>query len=123
MNIVRQILLEIREGKKSFRPVSNSHSDMEDFQSVAKVLIHADQQGWLNSCIVHRESRTANDQYDLILVEKGISYEGEQYLDDIPSDNNTNSSAPEDIIEVKPSIFGVGVNLNALMRWWKKRTK
>jgi len=121
MDIVKQILTEIMEGKKSFKPASDSQSDMEDFQSVAKIMIYADQQGWLNSFKVHREIRTANNWYDLILVQNGLSYEGKQYLQKMFADDNTNSPTQEDIIELKPNFMGLGVNLNALLRWCKKR--
>lgn len=41
MDFIKQILTEISEGKKTFKPAGPSQSDMEDFQSVVKVLIHA----------------------------------------------------------------------------------
>ena len=71
MDFVRHILREIQEGKKSFTPASNTKSDMEDFQSVAKILSHAHKQGWLESFKAHRESRTSNQWYDLIQVQSG----------------------------------------------------
>jgi hypothetical protein len=121
MDIIKHLLTEIGEGKKSFKPASDSKSDMDDFQSVAKVLIYADQQGWLNSCEIHRESMTANNWYDLIFVQNGLSYEGEQYLNNLSSDDNVDSQTQEDIIELRPNFMGLGVNLNALLRWWKRR--
>ena len=121
MDIIKHLLTEIREGRKSFEPSSNSKSDMDDFQSVAKVLIYADQKGWLNSCEIHRESMTANSWYDLIFVQNGLSYEGEEYLKKLSSDDNVDSPSQEDIIELKPNFMGLGINLNALLRWWKTR--
>ena len=49
MDIVKHVLSEIKDGNSKFTPISDSKSDMEDFQAIAKLLIHADQQGWLNS--------------------------------------------------------------------------
>ena len=121
MGIVKQILIEIKEGKKSFKSASSSESDMEDFQSVAKILFHADKQGWLDSFKAHLDRRTTNQWYDLILVQKGLSHEGEQYLQNISSEDNAVSKTQEDIIDLKPNFMGLGVNLNALLRWWKKR--
>lgn len=76
MDVIKQLLTEIKEGKSSFQPASNSKADMADFQSVAKILIYADQEDWLNSIEVHRESRTKNNWYDLIIVQGGLSYKG-----------------------------------------------
>ena len=49
MDIIRHILKKISEGKTTFKSASNSQSDMEDFQSVAKVFVHMNKQGWLDS--------------------------------------------------------------------------
>lgn len=121
MNIVRSILTEIRDGKKSFGPNSPSQADMEDFQSVAKFLIHADRQGWFDSFKEHREARTANGWYDKILVLNGLSYEGDLYLQEAEGKNEATPMTEEDVIELKPSFMGIGINLNALYRWWKNR--
>ena len=122
MDIIRHILKKISEGKTTFKSASNSQSDMEDFQSVAKVFVHMNKQGWLDSFKEHRESRTANNWYDLIFV-TGLSSEGAQYLQNIPSEDNnaTNSINQEDIIDLKPNFMGLGLNINALLRWWKKK--
>ena len=79
LDIIKQILTEIKKGMKSYKPTSNSESDMEDFQSVAKILVYADQQDWFDSFITHRESR-ANRRYDLILVQTGLSYASRKHL-------------------------------------------
>ena len=50
--------------------------DMENFQSAAKLIIYANEEGWLNSIKIHQESRTANNWYDLVLVQNGLSYRG-----------------------------------------------
>jgi len=122
MDVIKQLLTEIKEGKSSFQPASNSKADMADFQSVAKILIYADQEDWLNSIEVHRESRTKNNWYDLIIVQGGLSYKGGgQYITNPPTVNSTYSEAQEDIIELKPNFMGLGINLNALFRYFKKK--
>lgn len=91
MDVVKQILTEIINGKKKFTPASDSQSDLETFQSVAKVLIYADQQGWLDSFLPHPLNRNGKSYYDLILVQNGLSYEGELYLQNMSQDNNSNT--------------------------------
>ena len=120
MDIIKYVLLEIQDGNSRFTPASDSKSDMEDFQAIAKLLIHVDQQGWLNSMKVHQESRTKNNWYDLVFVQNGLSFKGEQYLNSITSNEKTTLETQEDIIELKPNFMGLGLNLNALLRWWKK---
>ena len=44
MDLVETLLREIDQGKKSFKPISTKESNMEDFQSIAKALIHAYEQ-------------------------------------------------------------------------------
>jgi TIR domain len=81
MDTIKQILAEIKKGKKKFLPASNSKEDMEDFQAIAKLLIGADKEGLLDNIKVHQESRTTNSWYDLIFVQNGLSHAGELYLE------------------------------------------
>ncbi len=121
MDFIRQLLKEIDDGKKTFKPVSVSESDRKDFQSVAKVLVHANQQNWLDSFSFVKENWSGNHWYDLILVNSGLSYEGQLYLNNTPNISNENSATGNDIIEIKPNFMGIGVNVNELLRWWKNR--
>lgn len=120
MDAIKHLLTEIKKGRKAFKPASDSKEEMEDFQSVAKLLIYADKEGWLNSKKVHQESRTANNWYDLVLVQNGLSHKGEKYLENGPTVNSTSSENQEDIIELKPNFIRLGINLNALWRYIKK---
>ena len=87
MDAVKHILAEIKEGKKVFKPASNSKEDMEEFQSVSKRLIWADKEGLLDDIIVHQESRTAHSWYDHIFVRNGLSQAGEAYLENQRKNN------------------------------------
>ncbi len=88
---IKQILTEIKNGKRKFAPASYSESDIETFQSDAKVLEYADQEGWLDSFLPHSSIRTGKSYYDLILVQKGLSYEGELHLQSMATDDNSNT--------------------------------
>ena len=121
MDILKNVLLEIKHGNSKFTPTSDSEPDMKDFQSIAKLLIHADQEGLLNSIKIHQESRTKNSWYDFVVVQNGLSFKGEQYLDKISANEEITSEIQKDIVELKPNFMGLGLNLNALWRWWKKR--
>jgi hypothetical protein len=124
MEPLKELLKGISEGKKIFKPEDTSETSMQAFQPIAKALVHANERGYLDKCNIHRESRTGHSWYDLVSVQGGLSYLGKEYLA-----SGTSSTTPkeprseEDIIELNPNISGIGVNLNALWRWWKNRNK
>lgn len=120
MDLLRTVLQEIADGTTVFRPKSSSEQDMQDFQPIARVLAHADRQGFLESFAPHKESSTGNRWYDLVTVSGGLSYEGQQFLASPPADSEPNL---EKIIQLRPSIYGVGVDLRELWRKWKSRGK
>jgi len=119
MGTLISILEEIRSGVTSFEPISNSESDMRDFQPIAKILVHAHKEGLLESCIPHKESQTAHGWYDLVLVRGGLSYKGEMFLTKPPSTVDDNKLS--EIVQLKPSIYGIGIDLKALWKRWKER--
>lgn len=122
-------------GKSKFLPTSTAEADMRDFQEIAKFLLHAQQEGFLEKCVQHKESQTGNDWYDLIMVVGGLSYKGEMFLRQPVQTNTTQDidaifqqQVPantdqdiNDIFQLKPNIYGFGIDLNALWKRWKKR--
>lgn len=118
MDILRTALQEIADGTTVFKPKSSGNQDMQDFQPIAKVLAYADRQGLLETFVPHKESSTGNRWYDLVMVSGGLSFEGEQFLAAPAASSEPNL---EQIIQLKPSIYGVGVDLRALWRKWKSR--
>lgn len=92
---------------------------MWDFQPIAKILVHAHKKNYLESCIHHKESDTRHGWYDLVIVLGGLSREGEIFLAAPESDETEDNL--EKIIQLKPSIYGVSVDLNALWRRWKSK--
>ncbi|QBG48453.1 hypothetical protein EGM51_13995 [Verrucomicrobia bacterium S94] len=124
MNAIELILREISNGRKSFIPVDSTQESMEDFQSIAKLLIYCEKQSWLDSIKPKKESRSGNDWYETVPVLGDLTYEGEQYLESLASKNTNSENSPkEDIIELKPNFMGIGINLNALIRWRKTKNK
>ncbi|MDF7809613.1 hypothetical protein P4E94_19400 [Pontiellaceae bacterium B12219] len=119
MDLVASVLKEIAEGRKSFRPAGDTREAIEDFQSIAKVLVYCAEQGWLNSFKPHSERWSGNDWYDSISVLNGLSLSGEQYLNSKSQKAKLSTLIEEDILELKPNFMGIGINLNALTRWIK----
>ena len=116
---LESVLLEVRSGTSNFAPASNSEEDMRDFQPIAKILVYAQQEGLLEKCIPHKVSGTGNDWYDLVMVRAGLSYKGEKLLSE-PSAVAADQKLG-DIIQLKPSVYGIGIDLKALWLRWKNR--
>lgn len=91
---------------------------MWDFQPIAKILDYANNEGLLEDFLPHKESQSGNGWYDLVLVNGGLSYEGEMFLTKPSAESEKKI---ESIIQLKPSIYGIGIDLNALWKRWKNR--
>jgi hypothetical protein len=96
VSAIREILQEIKSGKKSFAPRSLSEPDMVEFQSIAKALAHANDKGYLDGFSAHHESSTPNNWYDLVIVKNGLSYAGETFLIDSDQAAGSNLLADRD---------------------------
>lgn len=118
MTILRSLLEEIKAGTSTFKPASGEEADMWDFQPIAKILDYASSEGLLESFLPHKESETGNGWYDLVLVRGGLSHKGEMFL---ANPSTEAEKKIESIIQLKPSIYGIGIDLNALWRRWKSR--
>jgi hypothetical protein len=94
MDTLRSVLKKIQDGMTHFEPTSNDEKDMRDFQTIAKVLMRAHDQGLLESCVPHKESATGNRWYDSVLVSGGLSYKGEKFLTE-PTDKNIETKLDE----------------------------
>ena len=122
MNVFKEILQEIQEGRATFNPISESLADMKNFQPIAKIILFAYDEGLLEGCSAHKESETAYNFYDFVLVKGGLNYQGEQYLQNIEDENieDENIEKMNKIIQLKPSIYGVEIDIIALWKHFKK---
>lgn len=116
MTALRSVLEEVRDGRTSFEPVGTGEQEMREFQPIAKMLAYANRQGFLENFVPHKESQTGNDWYDLVVVSGGLTFEGEEFLS---APDPAVEERMEEIIQLKPNIYGVGIDLNALWRRWK----
>ncbi|WKV91440.1 hypothetical protein [Halomonas sp. HAL1] len=93
---------------------------MWDFQPIAKILVYAHRNNFLESCVPHKESDSPHGWYDLVIVRGGLTYEGEMFLAK-PGEAEKTEKNLEEIIQLSPNIYGIGVNLRALWQRWKNR--
>jgi len=114
MDALKEILREIQKGRIEFSPRSQSVEDMQAFQPIAKMLLYANNEEFLEGYLEHKESETSYNFYDFILVKGGLSYQGELYLNDT---KNESRKSLEEIIQIKPNIFGIDIDIIA---FWKR---
>lgn len=119
MNTLRSVLREVKSGTTNFAPASDNKQDMWDFQPIAKILIYAHQNNYVENCISHKESETSHGWYDLVIVRGGLTYEGEMFLA-TPEEGKPEAKL-EEIVQLNPNIYGIGVNLKAVWQRWKYR--
>lgn len=114
---LRALLEAIRSGKREFRPTAEP-VDIEAFQGIAKVFVFAAEQGYLDKPVWHQESQSGHSWYDLVVATNGLSFKGEQFL---ASPEPQVALQQEEIIEIRPNICGLGLNLRALWRSLQKK--
>jgi hypothetical protein len=120
MNEFQELLKSIQSGQKHFSPKTNQLGDMEAFQHVAKMPIHADQKGLIDDLKTHRESSSGNSWYNLAFITGGLSYQGEIFANMEPQ--------RKEILELKPTFHGVSVDIKEavirlIQRWKSEGTK
>jgi hypothetical protein len=130
MEQMREILESIHHHEEMhFRPRNDSPEAVKEFQSIAKRIVAAHERGYLVSTHFLRSNMEETRGFILdIMVNGGLTFEGEQFLSNPPKQDLApalrGAEAGEDIIEIKPNVAGIGVNLNEayrrLKRWWNK---
>jgi hypothetical protein len=78
------LLQKIRDGQTDFSAKSDDHDALKKFQPIAKALLYLEKSGYIESCTAHKSSRTGHGYYDLVIVDGGLTYEGEQILKSKP---------------------------------------
>ena len=120
MTNLRDLLQQIKNGKKTFAPASDSPTDMEPFQDVAKTLAFANDKGFLEGFAAHKEHRTGNRWYTEVMVKNGLSHQGLEFLEQ-PTKPQPRASISDDIVKVQPNLYGIGINFNALWRRLRRK--
>lgn len=119
MEELKLILVRIKNGERSFRPQRNDSESLDEFQQVAMRIIHADKKGYIQEMKFLKDYTTTGGKIKNIVISGGLTFEGEQFLT-MPVKMDCDASPKEDIIEIKPNIAGVGLNVNALCRYLRK---
>ncbi|MNZ61932.1 hypothetical protein D3C78_800360 [compost metagenome] len=78
--LLHEVLRKIKSGVNSFYPNSQSLDDLKKFQSTAKTIVHAHSNGYIEKMIPRKECMSGNGYYAAILVNGGLTYDGERLL-------------------------------------------
>ena len=118
MQLLKILLKRIQNGERSFAP--ENENEIDEFQSTAKRLLFAHENGYIEKMSQSKSYRVAGGLVNAVIISGGLTFKGERYLEQANNDINT-ANQSEDIIEVKPSFWGVSININALCRKWRKK--
>jgi hypothetical protein len=119
---LKDILSLIQSGKISYQPERNDFDSLVKFQQIAKRILYAKSQAWIHDVKYQIDYQHSGRLVRNLSVQGGITLEGEQFIKSrIAAGERV--TFEEDIIELKPNIAGIGVNLNAAYRWFKNKFK
>ncbi|SDE96811.1 abortive infection family protein [Phytopseudomonas seleniipraecipitans] len=101
--LLHEVLRKIHSGVKSFGPESSSPNDLKKFQDIAKTVVHAYSQGYIEKMIPRKESMSGNGYYAVILVNGGLTYEGERLLQESSGEPTPADEALAELLDRTPS--------------------
>lgn len=81
--LLHEILRKIKSGSTSFDYQNDADGDLEKFQDIAKTLIYANKQKYIDTIITQTDPRIITRHYIAILINGGLTFEGECYLSEI----------------------------------------
>ena len=98
-DVLRNTLQSIAQGQQRFA-TGTGESDEAGFQRVAESILYAERHGYISKAIPHKSYRNGIAQYDLVIVQGGLTPEGEIFLANltkavIPNDSHLRLEATE----------------------------
>jgi len=119
---LKAILNSIDNGKYAYKPEQNDFESLKAFQDTAKRLIYAKEEGYISDLKHQIDYQKPGRLIRNLVVNGGLTLKGEQFLTSTQEESQATEKT-EDIIEIKPNIAGIGLNLNAAFRWFKRKSK
>ncbi|MCG7569292.1 hypothetical protein MHM89_05055 [Pseudoalteromonas sp. CNC9-20] len=120
MKLLKELLQRVREGQSSFSPKDESLESLQEFQPIATRLISAYEQNYIQELKHSKSYRVAGGLVNAVIISGGLTFEGEQFLQ-TEKGSSQQTKGSEDIIDLKPNFFGIGINLNAIYKKWIKK--
>src|SRR6478735_6213639 len=95
MNVLKEVVLAVSGGRRSFAPEGNAESDIRGFQKIAQALFHAEKVGLIGKIYAHKTAEYGEWLVNLIDISEGLTYEGmrsvSDWTDPAPSDESATS--------------------------------
>ncbi len=79
--LLHKVLREIKSGVSLFEPGKDADGDMDKFQAIAKAVVHADQQGYIQNIKSSVGSMRGQKMYEKVFIIGGLTFEGEKFLE------------------------------------------
>ncbi|ODB33958.1 hypothetical protein BB427_20345 [Pseudoalteromonas sp. BMB] len=115
MNLQKELLQRVHQGELSFSPKDESLESLHEFQSIATRLISAYEQNYIQELMHSKSYIVAGGLVNAVIIQGGLTFEGEQFLQ-TEKESSQQTKGAEDMIDVKPNLFGVGINFNAVYK-------
>ena len=90
MDLVEALRL-VKLGRANFSPNGQDEESLQEFQRLAKTLVHAEKNGLVERCVAIKDSMRGQLYYRGIVVSGGLTYSGEKYLEE-----HEQTAAPSD---------------------------
>ncbi|OGQ50656.1 MAG: hypothetical protein A3J24_04420 [Deltaproteobacteria bacterium RIFCSPLOWO2_02_FULL_53_8] len=94
-----EALRKVSEGTMSFSPNGSSPTDLKKFQGIAKTIVYARDQGYIERVIASKDSTSGDLQYAEVLVIGGLTHKGERFLESISGSPTPLSEAFAEILD------------------------
>lgn len=123
MQKLHRILVEVKNGQRSFHPRDQSTESIQAFQATATRLQSALSNGYIRDA-KFRVSHLRETHGCVLgaIVVGGLTFEGDQYVSAFGATQaSTAEKAP--IFQLKPTFAGMSIDLVALVKWLKSRFK
>ncbi|WP_158713773.1 abortive infection family protein [Metapseudomonas resinovorans] len=101
--LLHEVLRKVKSGAKSFDPQKNADGDLDKFQAIAKTVVYAHRQGYISRIIPQMDYVLGNLSYNLILVDGGLTFEGECHLNELSGQPTPADEALSDLLTRIPS--------------------
>ncbi len=100
---LHEVLRKINSGTITFEPEDSTSDGKKKFQSLAKALVHAHKQGYIDKIIAQTDFSSVNGDYAVVLVNGGLTYSGEQLLQQFSGQPTPLDESLADLFERVPS--------------------
>ena len=114
VDLIREALKQVRNGKTRFAPETETAEGLRSFQEVAAALKSASNSGYIHATFIESGKRGTHGYTLEAIVSGSLTHEGLQYLAPVADVSLAKAS---DIIQLKPNIYGLGIDLRAAYGW------